>query len=269
MSNDSTAKTIIVATLLCLACSVVVSMSAVSLRPMQIENKKLDIKKNILLAAGLLETSKPSKEEILKAYGFIEARVVDLETGEYQEVNPEEFDARVAAKDPKQNIVIAGSDDLAGIKVRSKLQKVYFVKRNDAIETVILPVHGKGLWSTMYGFLALAPNTVDVKGFGFYEHGETPGLGGEVDNPNWKALWNGKKVFDNSFAPAIQVIKGSVDNSTPGKEYKVDGLSGATITARGVEQLLRYWLSQNGYGPFLEKFRNQNQMAMATTEGSL
>ena len=73
---------------------------------------------------------------------------------------------------------------------------------------IILPVEGKGLWSTLYGFIALAPDTRTIEGITFYEHGETPGLGGEVDNPSWKALWPGRKAFDEDWEPAIEVIKG-------------------------------------------------------------
>ena len=115
----------------------------------------------------------------------------------------------------------------------------------------MLPVNGYGLWSTLYGFLTLDTNTKTVKGLGFYSHAETPGLGGEVDNPKWKAQWNGKVVFDEDYQPNIRVEKsGNVKG-----ENSVDALSGATITSRGVENLLHYWLGDHGYGPFLAQFR--------------
>ncbi|EQC52270.1 Na(+)-translocating NADH-quinone reductase subunit C [Bacteriovorax sp. DB6_IX] len=251
MSNDSTAKTLIVATLLCVVCSVIVSWSAVSLKPQQVKNKKLDVKKNLLLTAGLV-SGNVNEEEINKAFKSIETKVVDLATGEYADINPESYDARKAAKTPGKNHIIPAKDDVGKIKRRAKLEKVYFVKENGETKMLVLPVVGKGLWSTMYGFLVLEPNTVDVKGLGFYEHGETPGLGGEVDNPNWKKLWEGKKAFDANWNPALKVIKGQ---APAGSEHEIDGLSGATLTANGVTGMVQYWLGQDGFGPFLAKWR--------------
>ena len=78
------------------------------------------------------------------------------------------------------------------------------------LEMVMVPIEGNGLWSTLYGFLALDADTRTVVGITFYEHKETPGLGGEVDNPRWKALWPGRKAFlDEGYAPKIEVIKGA------------------------------------------------------------
>jgi Na+-transporting NADH:ubiquinone oxidoreductase subunit C len=116
-------------------------------------------------------------------------------------------------------------------------------------------VRGAGLWSTLHGFLALENDLNTVAGLGFFEHGETPGLGGEVDNPNWKALWPGKKVYDEGDAK-IQLIKGSVDANTAEAEHKVDGLSGATLTSRGVTNLLQFWMGENGYKPFLSNLQS-------------
>ena len=94
-----------------------------------------------------------------------------------------------------------------------------------------------------------------VVGLGFYDHQETPGLGGEVDNPRWKALWEGKKLFNPDGSIAISVIKGSVDTSVKGSEYKVDGLSGATLTTKGVHNLIQFWLGKDGYGPFIANMK--------------
>lgn len=261
-NNETTGKIVTVAVLLCLVCSVIVSTAAIQLKDRQTENKILDVKKNILMAAGILKSPKATKEQILEGYEKIETKVIDLATGEYTDVDPESFDTRSAAKTPGKNIDLSGNDP-ANLKSVSKLQKVYFVKEGENIETIILPVHGKGLWSTMYGFLALATDTTTVKGFGYYEHGETPGLGGEVDNPKWKASWIGKQVLARNYEPAIEVVKGSVDKSSGQAIHQIDGLSGATITANGVTSSLQFWLGEIGYAKFLEKFRNQYQTAMA------
>jgi len=147
--------------------------------------------------------------------------------------------------------------DLAKIKRRAKSVPVYLVMKEDQIDTVILPIYGKGLWSTMYAFLALEGDTNTVKGLSFYEHAETPGLGGEVDNELWKKSWKGKKVFSPDWAPVIDLPKAKVDPQRPEAIHQVDGLSGATLTTRGVKNLLRYWLGENGYGPFLANLRQQ------------
>ena len=251
MSNDTVSKTFLVAFLLCVVCAVVVSFSAVKLRPVQQINQDLDKKRTILSAAGLFEEG----TDIVQIYrDLIESRVVDLETGYYSNgVDPESFDQRKAAKDPANNVKIA--DDLAGIGRRSRLASVYLVQNGDKMNRLILPVHGKGLWSTLYGFLALDIDLNTIEALTFYQHAETPGLGGEVDNPKWKALWKGKKSYGEDGEVRIEVIKGKVDGSSAGAVHQVDGLSGATITSRGVSNLLRYWLSDNGFGRYLTRLR--------------
>ena len=148
-------------------------------------------------------------------------------------------------------------DGLGGIKRREKYAFVYEVRDDSGqVEQVVLPIYGKGLWSTLYGFIAVDKDGKTVRGITFYQHGETPGLGGEVDNPRWKALWKGKQLFDGSVQSEIEVIKGVVVAGTAKAQYQIDGLSGATITSNGVEQLVRYWVGPDGFGPFLEKLRH-------------
>lgn len=255
MQKDSVVGTLVVAAGLCIACSVLVSSAAVSLKPLQDANKVLDVKKNILLASGLIDSS-ASKEDILSAYQQIQAEVIDLETGEVQtEINAETFDQRKARKDTNTNVVIPKDRDTAGIKLRSKFSIVYKVIKDNTVDMLIFPINGKGLWSTLYGFIALSNDLKEIKGIGFYEHGETPGLGGEVDNANWKAQWKGKKAFGEDLKPKIALIKGSVPESDPAKDYKIDGLSGATITANGVTGLVQYWLGDHGFGAYITKYR--------------
>ena len=118
-----------------------------------------------------------------------------------------------------------------------------------------MPIKGYGLWSTLHGFLALESDLKTVVGLGYYEHAETPGLGGEVDNPSWKAKWVGKEVFGDNNEIMIKVVKGAVDSASPKAKYQMDGLSGATLTSRGVENMLQYWLSDQGFGPYFDKVR--------------
>ena len=255
MDNETISKTFIVAALLSIVCSIVVSSSAVVLRPNQQKNKDLDRKKNILMAAGLYEEGK-SVEELFSKF---EIRVVDLATGAFaDDIDAATFDQKRAAKSPETKIEIESKDDLAGIKQRSKYALVY-LSRDAAgtLQQLVLPVHGKGLWSTMYGFLALDRNLSTINGFAFYDHGETPGLGGEVDNPRWKAQWVGKEAFGAEGRTRIEVLKGRVNPGSPDLNHQVDGLAGATITTRGVDGLLHYWLGENGFGLFLSRIKKE------------
>ena len=267
LPNDSVKKTLFVALALCLVCSVLVSGAAVVLKPLQDQNKALDKKKNILEIAGLMQEGKSIDELFSK----IEARIIDMQTGEYvTDINAAEYDQRKASNDPKQNIQIKAEDDVAGIKRRAKYTSVYLVKDGETIKSIILPVKGKGLWSTLYGFLALENDAKTVVGLGFYEHAETPGLGGEIDNPQWRKKWIGKQVYNDAGDTIIKIIKGHVGDTTPNAESKVDGLSGATLTARGVENMLHYWLGKQGYTNYLNNIRAKsfNKDARAVKSGA-
>lgn len=252
-SNDSTVKTLTVALLLCIVCSVIVSTAAVMLKPAQEANKTLDRKRNILAAAGMLEDGKSIDEQFAR----VTARMVDLRTGKFtDEVQEDSYNARKAAKDPELSKALTPEEDVAGIARRENYAPVYLVNdSNGEIDKIILPVHGPGLWSTLYGFLALEADANTVAGLGFYEHGETPGLGGEVDNPRWKSLWPGKQVYQDGDV-AVELVKGSVDPDSPDADWRVDGLSGATLTSRGVTNLVQFWLGDNGFAPFLENLKS-------------
>lgn len=267
LPNDSFEKTIAVAFALCLVGAVLVSGSAVVLKPLQVSNKAADEKVNILEVAGMLEED-TNVEEAFKKF---EPKLVDLETGDYSTAYPaDSFDQRKAAKDPALTVEIPTDKDIAKIGRKSKLAKVYLVKEGDKVKAVVLPVSGYGLWSTMHGYMALEADGQTVIGLNLFDQGETPGLGGEVVNPKWKALWKGKKVYKESgegdFSrkhhaevgePVLSLVKGSVDPSKPGAQHMVDGLAGATLTSNGVNNLIRYWLGGEGFAPYLAKLRAQ------------
>ena len=201
---DSTPKTVLVAVLLCLFCSMVVSAAAVMLKPIQESNKLLDKKTNILQVAGLYHDG----VNVDEVFAQIEPRIVDLKTGKFSEaVDAATYDQRAAAKDPASSVAL--SDDPAGIGRQANYASVYILRdKEGAIERIILPIHGYGLWSTLYGFIALNADGNEIFGLQFYEHAETPGLGAEVDNPNWRAMWPGKRVYGDDGSVRITVDKG-------------------------------------------------------------
>jgi len=259
MSNqkESTVRTLAVALVVCLVCSVFVAGAAVVLKSTQIENKELDKQRSILAIAGLGDAELSGKQVKALYKERIVAKVVDLESGTFSDVQDvNTFDPLKAAKDPKLSDALPGEQDIASIKRRERFTTVYLVEKDGQLDTLILPVRGYGLWSTLYGFMALKGDLNTVVGMGFYQHAETPGLGGEVDNPKWKALWPGKTLFGEDGKLAVDIVKGNVDSQSPKATHQVDGLAGATLTSNGVENLLRFWLGQKGFGPFIANLRN-------------
>ncbi|MBQ0745820.1 MAG: Na(+)-translocating NADH-quinone reductase subunit C [Marinobacter sp.] len=260
-AKETVSRTLIVALVLSIVFSIVVSTAAVVLRPAQIKNQNLDIKTNILSASGMLPEG-AGAEEIENIFSQFEVRLVDLDTGDYVEPSsvgvkdPMKYDMYKSASDPMMSTMIPASEDKAGIKHRPNVAKVYTLSENGNLKRVVLPIHGYGLWSTLYGFMSLEGDLNTIEGLGFYAHAETPGLGGEVDNPRWKSQWVGKKLYgEDTYKPQIRLIKGGVGANTADKEHKVDALSGATLTSRGVQQLVNYWMGDRGYAPFLKKLR--------------
>ena len=245
--KETLGRTVGVVVAVCLVCSIVVSSAAVGLRSLQQTNAALDKKTNILTAAGLYEMGM-SKQDIQAKYDeSVEQRFVELASGEFVDAPEPGYDMYKAAKDTGLSSKVEGSN--VGFQRRADVASVYLVK-DDAgnIERVILPVHGSGLWDLMYGFLALDRDGHTVKELIYYNQKETPGLGGEVQNPAWQAKWNGKQLYNNGDV-AIRVKK----NVAADDMYAVDALSGATLTSNGVENTVRYWVSDQAFGPFLKK----------------
>mgnify|MGYP003385089861 CR=1 FL=1 len=250
--KETTSRTIIVALVLCIVCSLVVSSAAVLLKDRQNVNKKIDRYTNILAAAGMLNTQGDIEEQFNK---LVTSRVVDLEAGLFtDEVSSEGFDQLRSSKDSSMSINLSGDEDIAKISRRENFALVYLVETEGKLSKIILPVRGYGLWSTLHGYLALENDGDTIAGLGFYQHTETPGLGGEVDNPKWKALWPGKKVYKNDDVE-IHLIKGSVDPASASAEYQIDGLAGATLTSQGVTNLVHFWLGEQGFQKFLSNLR--------------
>jgi Na+-transporting NADH:ubiquinone oxidoreductase subunit C len=241
--RDSISNTLIVAVGLSLICSVIVSSAAIVLKPVQERNEELFRKQIILDVAGLMAPG----ADVDALFASIETRTVDLETGAYAEDG-----------DPEAMVSIPADLDIASIGQRPRYVDIYLVKDEGRINQLILPVYGKGLWSTMLGYLSMAPDGNTIRGLRFYSHAETPGLGDQIDKEPWRAQWEGKQLYGDSSEPQIRVIKGQVPDDAPNADYMIDGLSGATLTANGVTYLVQYWAGSHGFGPYLATYREGN-----------
>lgn len=256
LRRDSPAYIIGFAAIVCLACAIPIAGAAVMLRPRQEQNQRIDRLEKVLAVAGLAERGEEmSAEEVERRFAeYVVPRAIDLQTGEeVDSIDTNTYDQRRASRDPALSRETPEND--ARVFRVPNVGVAYEVVENDQLQAIILPIQGYGLWSTMYGYLALEPDARTVSGITFYEHGETAGLGGEIENPRWQARWVGRKATDEAGVVQLEVIKGSAGppESDP---YRVDGLSGATITGRGVAATIDFWLGENAFGPYLERMRN-------------
>lgn len=253
MQRNSTAYTFRFAAIVCVVCSVLVSLAFVALKSRQDRNVLLDRQKKVLQVAGLMEKGENlSREEVQTRFeNKMVTKIVNLDSGTYvpeSEIDPQAFDQQRAAKDPAMSEEAPRNP--AQVQRIPKYAKVYEVLDEGELEMVVLPIEGMGLWGTLYGYLAVDKDGTTIRGITFYEHKETPGLGAEVENPAWQAKWPNRRIYDDSGNVAIRVVKGSVGPPSDAP-HRVDGLAGATITSRGVTNLLALWMGENGFKPFL------------------
>jgi Na+-transporting NADH:ubiquinone oxidoreductase subunit C len=257
-STESPGRTLLVAFLVCALCSLLVSTTAVLLAPRQRANREREREAKLMEIVA----RQPGLADLLEGLEGVslEARVVELATGDFADhLDAASFDARRDANDPLLGVALDPERDPARLGRRARHAVVYVVQAGGRTQLVILPVHGGGYASTLYGYLALLGDTNTVAGLSFYEHGETPGLGAEIEDPDWLASWSGKRVRDGAGAMRLGVALDEVDPDSPSAPYEVDGMTGATRTLAGVTKLLRYWLGEDGFGPFLERIRRQNE----------
>lgn len=249
LPNDNLTKTLVFAFLLALIASVIVSVAAVGLRPFQQANLERERKARMAEIVSAL----PQISGLLDETGVdaLEVRIVNLETGEFApDIDPESYDQRQAARDPARSTELSPEADLAGLKRRADYAPVYLLRRNRNLALLVLPVRGTGYQSMLYAYLALQSDGNTIAGLTFYEQGDTPGFGARVEDPEWQALWPGKKIADEDGTIRISVVRGEATGP-----FEVDGISGATHTSNGVANMLRFWMGEDGFGPFLAKLR--------------
>jgi len=224
MSNDTPPKAILVVLLTALVCSSLVSAAVVILRPIQLNNQMLDRSRNIMQLTGLVPREQAIKDDdMLELYKSLDLRIINIDAASFdQEIDPDTFDKRRAQNDPERSVAIPSAQDQANLGRRSRFAPIYIVWNEEGFERLILPVRGAGMWSLLYGYIALEPDLNTISGMTFYEQNETPGQPG-----------------------------------TGTAKYEVDALTGATVTANAVTSLIHYWFGPHGYQPFLLAMREQ------------
>jgi len=258
MAEEPAAKPFYSVLILAFVCSALVAGAAVGLRPMQEANRQLDQKKNILYAAGLYEEGRT----IDGLFAPIETRIVELTSGRYipeDELVPESYNQLKAALSESNGSPLSSKDDIARLRRIEKYSLIYLVKSGEQIEQIILPVRGKGLWSTMHAYIALDGDLSTIRGISFYEHGETPGLGGEIENRKWQEGWRGKQLYSPTGVMDLEVVKDKAVKTGGQVLHQIDGLSGATLTAKGVNNLMEFWFGDHGFKPYLNQLKKKDR----------
>jgi len=248
--NTSPLKTLVVALMVALVCAVVVSVTAVTLRPLQQANLAAERQARMQEMLANL----PGVEDLISGAGggSLDVVLVDLDTGEpVENMDPATFDQRAAAADPATSREIPEEADIARLKRRSNFAPVIAVRRAGELALLVLPVHGAGYESQLYGYLAIEGDLNTIAALTFYEHGETPGIGARIADPEWEQLWPGTEIADAEGNLRVEVVRGRAT-----EPYQVAGLTGATRTSTGVSNLVRFWLGEYGFGPFLERLKS-------------
>ena len=260
MNNDSPKKALLMIFVTALACSILVSVAAISLKPIQLTHKLLERARNVIQLTGLVSAEQHdelSDEDLLTLYGQLDKRVVNIDEQIFApDINPETFDQRKAANDAERSVDISAEFDIASLGRRSRYAMIYMVWQEDQLKRIILPMHGQAMWSTIYGYIALGPDLNTIEGVSFYEQAETPGLGDQILRPEWQAQWQGRKLLDTTGKLRFRIASGSVKPGSSAALHEVDALSGATVTANGVSGLVAYWFGDHGFQPFLQQLRS-------------
>lgn len=230
MSSNQTRHMFVFAIVICITCSLLLTIAATALKDIQQENIRLDKQKHILRAMGLIPLeSKSSKAEVKEIYT---SNVKDM--------------------------FVTPHGELTSNNTNKNNSPIYVYQNENGIQSYALPTAGYGLWSWLYGYIAIKGDGETIAGYSIYQHAETPGLGAEAEKPWFLNQFKGKRIVDNSgMFVSVGVIKGKVSEKIQQQKQDnyVDGISGATITSAGISKSLKENLS--AYEPFSQKLREK------------
>jgi Na+-transporting NADH:ubiquinone oxidoreductase subunit C len=243
--KDSVAGTMVFIIILSLVCSFMITGTVEILKERKLAKKREEVQQYVLKAAGI-DISQGDFSELFTQR--VQPKMVNLATGKVTEkANLLDFDGRMAAINPETST--KPKKDIAKIKTMAtdiRIFEVYDTKGQ--LASIVMPIYGKGLWSIIYGYMAIKPDLNTIENIVFYEHGETPGIADFITDPQWLALWQGKTLFDAKGNIAIKVIKGGAKD---GDIHGIDGVSGATRSGVGIQRLVEFWFGVEGYQTYL------------------
>ncbi len=256
--RESVARTLGIATGVAVFCSLLVSLAVLWLRPIQLAYASIERNRAIVEASGLVAPGTPLDEgEIVDLFLDLETRIVDLDAGAFSDaVSAATYDFRAAINDPDQTRPIPAELDIANLGRRPVHLPVFLLRDGQVIERIVLPIYGQGMWAMIHGFLSIGADFATIEGVTFYEQGETPGIGDRFLEPAWLAQWRGRPAYNENGQVVLRIGAGQASPPTTGA---IDAITGATITTSAIERLVRYWLGDDGFGPFLAAQRDAAQ----------
>lgn len=236
--ESTTLRTLGFAAAVALVCSLLVTVTVEWLRPRQAALESLEYARVILETAELAGAdAELSDREVVARFLELQARVVDFETDWYtSDVDPLTYDFRA----------------LAETEDRPRYMPVYLLESDAGLERIVLPLYGRGMWSTIQATIALAGDLRTIVNVVFYEHGETPGIGDRIEDPRWREQWEGKRIYGDEGRVCF-----AIQSRAAPPQCRVDGITGATVTVTSVESMIRDWFGEAGYGPFLAALREE------------
>jgi len=238
--RESPAKTLLVAAAIATFCSLFVSAAVHYLRPIQATYQSIDRSRAVLAAAGVGVDDEAAASEIVRLFRSLDARVVNLDDGSFVDgIDAYNFDHWSETEKADE------------AETPARLAPVYVVTNSGEVSRIVLPVSGRGMWSTIYAYVALEPDLRTVAAFVVYGHGETPGIGDKIEEADWRARWRGKTAINADNEAVFRVSKDASDDAS------VDAISGATVTSVATGDLVRNWMGESGFGPFLKRIREE------------
>jgi len=256
--RESVGRTLLVAVSVAFVCSLIVSSVVYWLRPIQLAYRSVEQNRAVLVAAGLAEQSETlADRDVVSRFLELDLQLVDLDAAEFVGADASmtaSYDYRSAAEDPIASRPITPENDIASLGGRPHLMPVYLQRDDGGLAGIVLPVYGRGMWSTIHGYVVLESDLLTIANAWFYEHGETPGIGDRIQNPNWTTQWAGKKAYHEDGTLRFR-IGGPGDAALP---ERIDSITGASITVAAIDRFVRYWLGDDGYGPFLANLRRRS-----------